>query len=77
VTRSGTLERVSPEPQDDALLLPSDVAAWLHVDENWVTRAIEQESLPVMGFTSTGEPVVAASEVRTWLRRPDPYGDTT
>jgi hypothetical protein len=25
-----------------------------------------------MGFTSEGEPVVAASELRAWLRRPDP-----
>jgi hypothetical protein len=68
---------VPPEPPDDALLRPVDVAAWLHVDEDWVGRAIEREALPVMGFTSAGVPVVAASEVRAWLRRPDPYGDET
>ena len=65
------------EPDDDALLRPEDVAAWLLVDPEWVARAIAREELPVMGFTDAGEPVVAAGEVRAWLRRPDPYGDTT
>ena len=64
-------------PSDDALLGPADVAAWLHVDEAWVVRAVRREELPVMGFTSDGEPVVAASEIRAWLRRPDPHGDET
>ena len=64
-------------PDDDALLRPADVAAWLLVDETWVARAIAAEELPVMGFTGEGEPVVAAGEVRAWLRRPDPDGDTT
>jgi hypothetical protein len=66
-----------PPPPDDALLTPGEVAAWLDVDEGWLERAIEQEALPVMGFTSTGAPVVAAGEVRAWLRRPDPHADET
>ena len=64
-------------PSDDALLGPSDVAAWLEVDEDWVHRAVATDNLPVMGFTSAGEPVVAAAEVRAWLRRPDPNADET
>jgi hypothetical protein len=64
-------------PPDDALLRPCDVAAWLHVDEEWLGRAIVRDALPVMGYTSAGEPVVAAQEVRAWLRRPDPHGDET
>jgi len=68
---------VPVEPTDDALLGPHDVAAWLHVDEAWLARAVAEEALPVMGFTSAGEPIVAASEVRTWLRRPDPHADET
>ena len=50
---------------------------WLHVDGDWLARAIAEDALPVMGFTSDGDPVVAAGEVRAWLRRPDPYGDET
>ena len=68
---------LTSEPPDDALLGPADVAAWLHVDERWLERAVEEDALPIMGRTSTGEPVVAAQEVRAWLRRPDPYGDET
>jgi hypothetical protein len=64
-------------PSDDALLGPADVAAWLEVDEDWVRRAVATDDLPVMGFTSAGEPVVAAAEVRAWLRRPDPNADET
>ncbi len=64
-------------PADDALLRPVDVAAWLHVDPEWVDRAVRHQALPVMGFTSDGEPVVAVREVRAWLRRPDPFGDLT
>jgi hypothetical protein len=30
-----------------------------------------------MGYTSAGEPVVLAAEVRAWLRRPDPAADET
>lgn len=64
-------------PADDALLGPDDVAAWLQVDESWLAKAVAVEALPVMGFTSRGEPVVCAAEVRAWLRRPDPHGDAT
>jgi hypothetical protein len=65
------------QPSDDALLRPAEVAAWLAVDESWVAQAIARDSLPVMGFTSAGEPVVAAVEVRAWLRRPDTRADET
>jgi hypothetical protein len=68
---------VTNDPPDDALLGPAEVAAWLQVDENWLSEAIAQDALPVMGYTSTGEPIVAAIEVRAWLRRPDPTGDET
>jgi hypothetical protein len=64
-------------PSDDALLSAAEVAAWLDVDESWLARAIAEDALPVMGYTSAGEPVVAAGEVRAWLRRPDPHGDET
>jgi hypothetical protein len=65
------------EPSDDALLSAAEVAVWLDVDEGWLERAIASEALPVMGYTSAGEPVVVAGEVRAWLRRPDPRGDET
>ena len=68
---------MSAEPPDDALLGPADVAAWLHVDEAWLAGAIDRDALPAMGFTSAGQPVVAAAEVRAWLRRPDARGDET
>lgn len=65
------------DPPDDALLGPADVAAWLDVDESWLADSIARHGLPVMGYTSAGVPVVAAAEVRAWLRRPDPRGDET
>ena len=65
------------DPPDDALLSPAEVAAWLQVDETWLRQAIRRDALPVMGYTSAGEPVVAAAEVRAWLRRPDPLADET
>lgn len=68
---------MSDGPPDDALLRPCDVAAWLDVEEAWLARAIAREELPVMGFTSVGEPVVLAAEVRAWLRRPDPSWDSS
>jgi hypothetical protein len=68
---------VPGDPPDHALLGPADVAAWLDVDEGWLARAVARDALPVMGFTSVGEPVVAAEEVRAWLRRPDLHGDET
>lgn len=64
-------------PPDDALLRPRDVAAWLAVDESWVANAVMREDLPVMGFTSGGEPIVLAAEVRAWLRRPDVSWDNS
>jgi hypothetical protein len=68
---------VTGGPPDDALLRPADVAAWLDVDATWVARAVAREELPVMGFTSEGEPIVVAAEVRAWLRRPDPSWDSS
>jgi hypothetical protein len=68
---------VTNDPPDDALLSPADVAAWLQVDEAWLAQAIEQDALPVMGYTSDGQPIVLAAEVRDWLRRPDPAADET
>ena len=65
------------DPPDDALLGPADVAAWLRVDDTWLLQAIERDALPVMGHTTDGVPVVAAGEVRAWLRRPDPLADET
>jgi hypothetical protein len=65
------------DPSDDALLRPCDVASWLDVEESWVSDAVAREALPIMGYTSSGEPVVVAGEVRAWLRRPDPFGDQT
>lgn len=65
------------DPSDDALLSPADVSVWLDVDPGWVQRSIEADDLPVLGYTSAGEPVVVAAEVRAWLRRPDPHGDET
>jgi hypothetical protein len=61
---------VAVDPPDDALLSAAEVAAWL-------ARAIAEDRLPVMGWASDGSPVVAAGEVRAWLRRPDPHGDET
>jgi hypothetical protein len=68
---------VNPTPSDDALLGAADIAAWLEVDDGWLERAVARDALPIMGYTSTGEPVVAAEEVRAWLRRPDPRADET
>jgi hypothetical protein len=65
------------DPPDDALLSPTEVAAWLDVDEAWLAQAVARDHLPVMGFTSAGQPVVAAGEVRAWLRRPYPDADCT
>jgi len=69
--------RVSNDPPDDALLDSAEVATWLQVDTSWLADAIAKDALPVMGYTSAGEPVVLAAEVRAWLRRPDPAADET
>ncbi len=68
---------VENDPPDDALLNAGDIAGWLKVDESWLAQAVARDDLPVMGYTSTGEPVVSAGEVRAWLRRPDPLADET
>jgi hypothetical protein len=71
------VDRAVTDPPDDALLSAAEVADWLDVDEGWLAKAIVEDELPVMGWTSDGRPVVAAGEVRAWLRRPDPHGDET
>jgi hypothetical protein len=68
---------VSDDPPDDALLSPAEVAEWLQVETSWLRQAVANDALPVMGYTSAGEPVVLAAEVRAWLRRPDPAADET
>ena len=68
---------MTEHPPDDALLGPDDVARWLVVERDWLARAVAKEELPVMGYTSDGDPVVLAGEVRQWLRRPDPHADET
>jgi hypothetical protein len=68
---------VDADPPDEALLTAAEVAEWLQVDGSWLGHAIARDALPVMGWTSAGEPVVSAAEVRAWLRRPDPLGDET
>jgi hypothetical protein len=73
----GRLWAVGDEPDDDMLLGPAEVAAWLDVDEDWLARSVTHDELPVMGWTSDGRPIVIAGEVRAWLRRPDPQGDHT
>jgi hypothetical protein len=65
------------DPPDEALLGPAEVAAWLDVDESWLAHAVAREQLPVMGWTTEGKPVVAAGEVRAWLRRPAVEDDAT
>jgi hypothetical protein len=71
------MPRVENDPPDEALLGAADVAAWLKVDESWLAQTVANDALPVMGYTSAGEPVVSAGEVRAWLRRPDPLADET
>ena len=65
------------DPPDEALLGPAEVASWLQVDESWLALAVARDGLPVMGYTSDGDPIVAVGEVREWLRRPDPHADET
>jgi hypothetical protein len=68
---------VENDPPDETLLGPADVADWLNVDSSWLAQAVARDKLPVMGYTAAGEPIVAAGEVRAWLRRPDPLADET
>lgn len=60
-----------------ALLEPHDVAIWLDVDLPWVMRAIAEDGMPVLGARSDGVPLLAADEVRAWLRRPSRHDDET
>lgn len=58
------------QPPVAAVLEPEAVAVWLDTDVAWVAHAIAHDGLPVLGFRSDGTPLLAADEVRAWLRRP-------
>jgi len=64
-------------PPSAAVLEPQAVADWLVTDIDWVMRAIVVEGLPVLGRRSDGTPLLAADEVRAWLRRPTLADDET
>jgi hypothetical protein len=64
------------DPPPVAVLEPRAVATWLHVDDEWVAQAIA-DGLPVLGYRSDGTPLLAADEIRAWLRRPSPLDDAT
>ena len=64
-------------PPVASLLEPYDVAIWLDVDLPWVMRAIAEDGMPVLGSRSDGVPLLAADEVRAWLRRPSRHDDET
>jgi hypothetical protein len=61
---------------EETLLDPDGVAQWLYVDPRWLRVAIER-GLPIMGYRTDGVPLVAAGEVRAWLRRPSLADDET
>jgi hypothetical protein len=65
---------VTNDPPDDALLGPTDVAAWLQVDATWLVRAIAQDALPVMGYTTAGDPVVCSRRGSQVAAPPRPAG---
>lgn len=66
---------IGAQPGD--VLEPAAVAEWLDVDVAWVMRAIAEEGLPVLGRRSDGTVLLAADEVRAWLRRPSHADDET
>jgi hypothetical protein len=59
------------------VLEPQAVAEWLDTDLAWVMRAIADEGMPVLGYRTDGTPLMATSEVRSWLRRPSAADDET
>jgi hypothetical protein len=62
----------------EALVLePEGVAEWLDTDVAWILRAIALEGLPVLGYRGDGTPLLAADEVRAWLRQPRVTDDET
>jgi hypothetical protein len=63
-------------PDTETLLEPDDIARWLDVHRSWVTGAI-RAGLPVVGYRSDGVPLIAAGDVRAWLRRPSRADDET
>ena len=69
-------------PADDLrptadVLEPAAVATWLDTDVAWVLHAIAHDELPILGRRDDGTPLLAAEEVRQWLRRPRPEDDCT
>ena len=64
-------------PRAEELLEPEGVAAWLHTDVAWVEHAIAQDGLPVLGRRTDGTPLMAAGEVRAWLRARSTPDDRT
>jgi hypothetical protein len=59
------------------VLDPHAVAAWLDIDVDWIMRAIARDDLPILGYRGDGVPLMAACEVRAWLRRPTLADDET
>jgi hypothetical protein len=66
-----------PAQPSASVLEPADVARWLDTDVDWVMRAIVEDGLPVLGHRSDGVPLLAADEVRAWLRRSSRHDDET
>lgn len=66
-----------PDPPAGDVLEPEAVARWLDVDVAWVEQAIAERGLPVLGRRGDGVPLLAAAEVRAWLRRPTVHDDET
>src|SRR3954470_10137608 len=64
-------------PPDAAILEPQHVADWLDIDVAWILREIAEGGLPVLGYRTDGTPLLAAEEVRQWLRRPRVTDDET
>jgi hypothetical protein len=64
-------------PPAGAVLEPIEVATWLDADLSWVMQALAEKGMPVLGHRSDGLPLLAADEIRAWLRRPTVHDDET
>lgn len=62
--------------ENEQLLEPAEVAAWLDIELDWVHGAIA-DGLPVLGHRSDGTPILVAADVRVWLRQRNAADDTT
>jgi hypothetical protein len=65
------------EPPIASVLEPQAVAVWLDTDLEWITRAIVDDGLPVLGYRTDGIPLMATEEIQAWLRRPTLADDET